>query len=174
MATMASNEDATPRWLVGRIPITNMSRDGSRPLTITEAKKLLSSYKDQVTRDVNSGTKSIATWEGVHRSLATYDTTPSLHNQSQDVVKKPRCPNCSSNQHMEGKPCPAKDKTCNICGKIGHFGRTRQGKLICRSAPAETPKALDRGRSQSRGRALTEAPPASEDQASVSSVQLAQ
>ena len=58
--------------------------------------------------------------------------------------------------------------------KVGHFGRTRQGKLICRSAPAETPKALDRGRSQSRGRALTEAPPASEDQASVSSVQLAQ
>ena len=60
MATMASNEDATPRWLVGRIPITNMSSDGSRPITISEAKKLLSSYKGQVTRDVNSGVKSIA------------------------------------------------------------------------------------------------------------------
>ena len=123
-------------------------------------------------------TTEAATWEGVRRSLATYDATPtsSVHKQSQDTVKKsqPRCPNCSSNQHLEGKSCPAKDKTCNICGKVGHFGRTRQGKLICRSAPADTPKTLDR-RSQSRGRALTEAPPPTpDDQASVSSVQLAQ
>ena len=121
-------------------------------------------------------TSEAAAWEGVRRSLATYETapTPSINKQSQDAVKKPRCPNCSSGQHTEGKPCPAKDKTCNICGKVGHFGRTRQGKLICRSAPSDTPKSLDRGRSQSRGRALTEAPPASEEQATVSSVQLAQ
>ena len=122
-------------------------------------------------------TSEAAAWEGVRRSLATYETaapTPSINKQSQDAVKKPRCPNCSSGQHTEGKPCPAKDKTCNICGKVGHFGRTRQGKLICRSAPSDTPKSLDRGRSQSRGRALTEAPPASAEQATVSSVQLAQ
>ena len=56
---MASSEDATPRWLVGRIPITNMSSDGSRPLTISEAKKLLASYKGQVTRDVTSSAKAI-------------------------------------------------------------------------------------------------------------------
>ena len=55
----SSNEDSTPRWLVGRIPITNVSSDGSRPLTISEAKKLLSSYKGQITRDVTSSAKSI-------------------------------------------------------------------------------------------------------------------
>jgi len=125
-------------------------------------------------------TTEAATWEGVRRSLATYDQTPTVNRQAQDGAqqKKPRCPNCSANQHLDGKPCPAKDKTCNICGKTGHFGRTRQGKLICRSAPAETPKTITRsqGQSQSRGRALTEAPPASDDQqqATVSSVQLAQ
>ena len=85
--------------------------------------------------------KEAATWEGVRRSLVTYDMSPSLNKQSQDTAqKKPRCPNCSSNQHPDGKACPAKDKTFNICGKTGHFGRTRQGKLICRLAPADTTK----------------------------------
>ena len=49
-----------------------------------------------------------------------------------------------------------------------------EGKLICRSAPADTLKVMDRGRSQSGGWALTEAPPPSEVQTTVSSVQLSQ
>ena len=57
--TMVSNEDTTPCWLIGRQSITTQNSDGSRPLTVAEAKKLLSSYKGQVTRNITSSEKAI-------------------------------------------------------------------------------------------------------------------
>ena len=34
---------------------------------------------------------------------------------------KDRCRFCGRSQHSSGKTCPAKNKTCNTCGKEGHF-----------------------------------------------------
>ena len=122
-------------------------------------------------------TKEAAKWEGVRRSMATYNVSPqpALSQQQQQQPPKPRCPNCSSAVHTNRKACPAKDKTCNICQKTGHFGRTRQGKLICRSAPQGTP-TLPRdqkgGRPQARA---ADAQPASppEDKVVISTAQQA-
>jgi hypothetical protein len=39
------------------------------------------------------------------------------------------CVNCGSYKHFQGKDCPAKDRECRECGKMGHFAR------CCRSNP---------------------------------------
>ena len=45
-----------------------------------------------------------------------------------------RCSRCgSSKQHEQGQQCPAKDKKCNNCGKLGHFATARDGTQVCQS-----------------------------------------
>ena len=42
--------------------------------------------------------------------------------------KKSKCFSCGCDYpHDEGKSCPAKDKKCNQCGKIGHFASCCKG-----------------------------------------------
>ena len=47
---MASIEDSTPKWMIGRQPIITTNTAGTRNLTVPEAKKRLASYKGQITR----------------------------------------------------------------------------------------------------------------------------
>ena len=97
--------------------------------------------------------KEAARWEGVRCSMdINKGNTTSVNRMQQGKGGKgasssgpsgPRCNNCSSGIHPEGVECPAKHRTCNICQKKGHFSRTRQGHLICRSPQAkDLPKFL--------------------------------
>ena len=100
--------------------------------------------------------KEAARWEGVRRSMSLNKggATAVVNRQQQSgkgasspssSPSGPRCPNCSSGKHPEGVECPARHRTCNICHKKGHFSRTRQGHLICRSPQAKDhPKFLAR------------------------------
>ena len=40
------------------------------------------------------------------------------------------CRTCGNKQCKRGKLCPAKDKNCNVCNKVGHYGR------VCRDKPS--------------------------------------
>ena len=40
---------------------------------------------------------------------------------------------CGRPTHKGNKLCPAKESTCNLCGKRGHF------RIVCRSATAAKP-----------------------------------
>ena len=96
---------------------------------------------------VDDVVKEAAQWEGVRRSMDINKGTSASVNKLQQGKKGtsssstppsgPRCPNCSSGVHPNRVECPAKNCSCNICQKKGHFSCTRQGHLICRSPQAK-------------------------------------
>lgn len=56
--------------------------------------------------------------------------TPRAQHPFKRPGKQERCGNCGLVHRVPGK-CPAKDKKCSVCDKIGHF------KLVCRSKAAK-------------------------------------
>lgn len=45
--------------------------------------------------------------------------------------RMPKCTRCGNFAHVsQGLPCPAKDKKCNGCGKLGHYQRCCKTKLF--------------------------------------------
>lgn len=56
-----------------------------------------------------------------------------LSSSSTGTDRKPRCQRCGFNQHRQGERCPAVNKTCLRCGKVGHF------RTVCHSGNRSDP-----------------------------------
>ena len=75
------------------------------------------------------------------KSTQWEEKAKSKEEQSQS---KEACGYCGRSKHPRAD-CPAKEKECNKCGKVGHFGN------VCRSKPSGGSGGHDIGRSKSRG-----------------------
>lgn len=53
-----------------------------------------------------------------------------LSTSHSGVGRNPRCQRCGFNQHRQGERCPAVNKTCLRCGRVGHF------RTVCHSTLA--------------------------------------
>ena len=118
-----------------------------------------------------------ARWTGYRKSLNTLKpgaaspATIASQRQTGTKPKKPKakkgqgqgqaqpggksCGNCSSTvEHPKGVECPARTVICKICGKMGHYARTRNGTMLCRS-----PEAQDMARQEQLARLDASQPP---------------
>ena len=106
--------------------------------------------------------KEAAKWSGVRKGMETLKagSAPGGVVAAQQQKNKPQrkkgrgkgqgqgqgkpCGSCSGQQHPQGVECPAKHVTCNICNRTGHYARTRNGKILCRSKEGQDLAARER------------------------------
>lgn len=90
-------------------------------LTLDEAIKIINAYQSVRYQSAKMNPTSIgSTMNRAYEPVGS--TINRLYESSTKPFRsKPRCLRCGYNRHREGEQCPAWNKTCLRCNKIGHF-----------------------------------------------------
>ena len=93
-----------------------------------ELKNRLLKLKKPTMADI---TEEAAAYEIACKTIKSCSTPGTRLNRVGGDKTRYRCGKCGFHGHADKKECPAYRKECHNCGKVGHFHKAKNGKVLC-------------------------------------------